>query len=177
MLSRKSDSCARNYLRVIVVLATSSQSENYQQKKETEIMNTVLLIGRILFAIMFVSGGLNHLTKAEAMAGYAGFKKVPAPKLANLVSGVLLIAGGLSVILGVYADLGALVLAVLLVLMALKMHDFWAQTDAQAKQNETIAFFKNISMAGGALIMFAIAATEGSDYGWTLTDSLWQLAK
>ena len=167
----------RNYLRVIVLLATSSQSENYQQKKETEIMNTVLLIGRILFAIMFVSGGLNHLTKAEAMAGYAGFKKVPAPKLANLVSGVLLIASGLSVILGVYADLGALVLAVLLVLMALKMHDFWAQTDAQAKQNETIAFFKNISMAGGALIMFAIAATEGSDYGWTLTDSLWQLAK
>ena len=159
------------------MLATSSQSENYQQKKETEIMNTVLLIGRILFAIMFVSGGLNHLTKAEAMAGYAGFKKVPAPKLANLVSGVLLIAGGLSVILGVYADLGALVLAVLLVLMALKMHDFWAQTDAQAKQNETINFFKNISMAGGALIMFAIAATEGSDYGWTLTDSLWQLAK
>ena len=177
MLSRKPDSCARNYLRVIVVLATSSQSENYQLKKEPEIMNTVLLIGRLLFAIMFVSGGLNHLTKAEAMAGYAGFKKVPAPKLANLVSGVLLIAGGLSVILGVYADLGALVLAVLLVLMALKMHDFWAQADAQAKQTETINFFKNISMAGGALIMFAIAATEGSDYGWTLTDSLWQLAK
>ena len=140
-------------------------------------MNTVLLIGRILFAIMFVSGGLNHLTKSEAMAGYAGFKKVPAAKLSVLVSGVLLLAGGLSVILGVYADLGALVIAVLLILMALKMHDFWAQTDAQAKQTEMIGFFKNISMAGGALIMFAIAATEGSDYGWTLTDSIWQFAK
>ncbi len=140
-------------------------------------MNTVLLIGRILFAIMFVSGGLNHLTKSEAMAGYAGFKKVPAAKLSVLVSGVLLLAGGLSVILGVYADLGALVIAILLILMALKMHDFWAQTDAQAKQTEMIGFFKNISMAGGALIMFAIAATEGSDYGWTLTDSLWQFAK
>lgn len=140
-------------------------------------MNTVLLIGRILFALMFVSSGINHLTKSEAMTGYAGFKKVPAAKLSVLISGVLLAAGGLSIILGVYADLGALVLAVLLILIALKMHDFWAQTDAQAKQNETIAFFKNISMAGGALIMFAIAATEGSDYGWTLTDSLWQLAK
>ncbi|MFM7827704.1 MAG: DoxX family protein [Acidimicrobiaceae bacterium] len=140
-------------------------------------MNTVLLIGRILFAIMFVSGGLNHLTKSEAMAGYAGFKKVPAAKFSVLASGLILIAGGLSVILGVYADLGALVLAVLLILMALKMHDFWSQTDAQAKQTETIAFFKNISMAGGALIMFAVAATEGSDYGWTLTDSLWQLAR
>jgi uncharacterized membrane protein YphA (DoxX/SURF4 family) len=111
------------------------------------------------------------------MTGYAGFKKVPAAKFSVLVSGVLLIAGGLSVILGVYADLGALVIAVLLVLMALKMHDFWAQADAQAKQTEMIGFFKNISMAGGALIMFAIAATEGSDYGWALTESLWQFAK
>ncbi|MGA0875079.1 MAG: DoxX family protein [Ilumatobacteraceae bacterium] len=152
-------------------------SQKTTNNKGNSEMNTVLLIGRILFAIMFVSGGLNHLTKAEAMAGYAGFKKVPAAKLSVLVSGVLLLASGLSVILGVYADLGALVLAVLLVLMALKMHDFWSQTDAQAKQNETIAFFKNISMAGGALIMFAVAATEGSDYGWTLTDSLWQFAK
>jgi uncharacterized membrane protein YphA (DoxX/SURF4 family) len=57
------------------------------------------------------------------------------------------------------------------------MHDFWTQTDAQAKQTEMISFFKNISMAGGALIIFAIAATEGSDYGWTLKDSFWQLTK
>jgi uncharacterized membrane protein YphA (DoxX/SURF4 family) len=94
-----------------------------------------------------------------------------------MMSGLLLLASGLSIILGVYADLGALVVTILLIVMALKMHDFWSQTDAQAKQNETIAFFKNISMAGGALIMFAVAATEGSDYGWTLTDSLWQFAK
>jgi len=140
-------------------------------------MNTVLLIGRILFALVFVSSGLSHLAKVEAMTGYAKFKKVPAAKLSVLVSGALLALGGLSIVLGVYADLGALVIAILLFVMALKMHDFWTQTDAQAKQTEMISFFKNISMAGGALIIFAIAATEGSDYGWTLTDSLWQLAK
>lgn len=140
-------------------------------------MNTVLLIGRILFALVFVASGLSHLAKVEAMAGFAKFKKVPAAKLSVLVSGVLLIAGGLSIILGVYADLGALAIAVLLVLMALKMHDFWAVSDAQAKQTEMTNFMKNISMAGGALIMFAIGATEGSDYGWALTDSLWQFAK
>ena len=140
-------------------------------------MNTVLLIGRILFALVFVSSGLSHLAKVEAMTGYAKFKKVPAAKLSVLVSGALLALGGLSIVLGIYADLGALVIAILLIVMALKMHDFWTQTDAQAKQTETISFFKNISMAGGALIIFSIAATEGSDYGLTLTDSLWQLAK
>ncbi len=134
-------------------------------------MEAVMLIGRILFAFMVVSGGINHLTKAEAMAGYAAYKKVPSPKLANFVSGVLLLAGGLSIVLGIYADLGAVVIAALLVLMALKMHDFWAQTDAQAKQMETIAFWKNVSMAGGALFIFASTAS-GQEIGWTLTKSL-----
>jgi uncharacterized membrane protein YphA (DoxX/SURF4 family) len=40
-------------------------------------MNSVMLIGRILFAFMFIASGLNHFTKAEAMAGYAAYKKVP----------------------------------------------------------------------------------------------------
>lgn len=134
-------------------------------------MEVVMLIGRILFAFMVVSGGINHLTKAEAMSGYAAYKKVPSPKLSNFVSGLLLLAGGLSIALGIYADLGAVVIAALLVLMALKMHDFWAQTDAQAKQTETIAFWKNVSMAGGALFIFAVAA-NGQEIGWTLTNSL-----
>ena len=139
-------------------------------------MNAVMLVGRILFAFMFVASGLNHLTKAEAMAGYAAYKKVPAPKLANLLSGVLMILGGLSIIVGVYADLGAVVLAVLLVAMAVKMHDFW-NAQGEAKQPEMIGFMKNISMAGGALFLFAYAATEDSNIGPALGKSLWALAR
>ena len=139
-------------------------------------MNAVMLVGRILFAFMFVASGLNHLTKAEAMAGYAAYKKVPAPKLANLLSGVLMVLGGLSIILGVYADLGAVVLAVLLVAMAVKMHDFW-NAQGEAKQPEMIGFMKNISMAGGALFLFAYAATEDSNMGPALGKSLWALAR
>ena len=140
-------------------------------------MNSIILIGRILFALAPVILGLGHLAKVDAMAGYAKFKKVPAAKLSVLVSGALLVVGGLSIMLCVYADLGALVISVLLIVMALKMHDFWTQTDAQAKQTEMINFLKNISMAGGALFIFAVTATAESDYGWALTDSLWQLAK
>ena len=139
-------------------------------------MNAVMPVGRILFAFMFVMSGFNHLAKAEAMAGYAAYKKVPAPKLANLLSGVLMLLGGLSIILGVYADLGALVLAILLVAMAVKMHDFW-NAQGEAKQPEMIGFLKNISMAGGALFLFAYAATEDSNIGPALGKSLWALAR
>ena len=139
-------------------------------------MNAVILVGRILFAFMFLMSGFNHLAKAEAMAGYAAYKKVPAPKLANLLSGVLMLLGGLSIILGVYADLGALVLAILLVALAVKMHDFW-NAEGEEKQPEMIGFMKNISMAGGALFLFAYAATEDSNIGPALGKSLWALAR
>ncbi|MEI7882224.1 MAG: DoxX family protein [Actinomycetota bacterium] len=140
-------------------------------------MNSVMLIGRILFAFMFVSSGISHLVKADSFVAYATYKKVPAPKISNALAGVVMVLGGLSVILGVYADLGAIVLAALLVIMALKMHAFWTQTDATAKQTEMIGFLKNISMAGGALFIFAVAATKGSSIGSALGHSLWQIAK
>jgi uncharacterized membrane protein YphA (DoxX/SURF4 family) len=140
-------------------------------------MDIVLIIGRVLFALMLVTGGLNHFTKAEAMAGYAAHKGVPQPKLANLVSGIMLLFGGLSIILGVWADHGALVSAVVLLAMAVMMHDFWKAADPQAKQMETISFFKNVSMAGGALVMFAAlaAADKGVNViGPMITDGLFQ---
>ena len=142
-------------------------------------MDIVLLIARILIAAMFIPSGINHLTKADAMTGYAQFKKVSAPKQSVQLSGLIMVLGGLSVILGVYADLGAIVLAALLVAMAVKMHDFWT-ADAASKQTEMIGFLKNISMAGGMLFIFAIAATtvngEALNIGWTLTDSLFSIA-
>jgi uncharacterized membrane protein YphA (DoxX/SURF4 family) len=138
-------------------------------------MDAVLVIGRVLFALIFVASGINHITKAEHMTGYAQFKKVPAAKASVLLSGVLFLLAAASLILGVYADLGALVLAVLLVMMAVMFHDFWKLTDPQQKQMEQIAFFKNISMAGGALVMFAAlaASEEGARIiGPMLTDGL-----
>jgi putative oxidoreductase len=138
-------------------------------------MSTVFLIARIIFAFMFVMSGINHITKADHMVGYAQFKGVPSPKLAVIGSGVVMGLGGLSLILGVYADLGAIVLAAILVLMAIKMHNFWTLEDAQAKQADMIGFLKNISMAGGALFMFAWMATDGSLYGPAITGSLFKI--
>ena len=123
-------------------------------------MDAVLVIGRVLFALIFVASGINHITKADHMTGYAQFKKVPAAKASVILSGVFFLLAAASLILGVYADLGALVLAVLLVIMAVMFHNFWTQTDPQQKQMEQIAFFKNISMAGGALVMFAALAAQ-----------------
>jgi putative oxidoreductase len=126
--------------------------------------DVVLLVGRVLFALIFINSGIAHLTKLNAMTGYAQFKKVPSPKLAVIVTGLMLIVGGLYVALGIFADLGALLLAIFLIVSAFMMHNFWTIQDEQAKQAETINFFKNIALAGAALIIFALVAT-GTEFG------------
>jgi uncharacterized membrane protein YphA (DoxX/SURF4 family) len=122
-------------------------------------MDIVLLIARIVFALMFVNSGIAHFKNTAAMTGYAQYKKVPAAKLSVQLSGLLMLLGGVSIILGVWIDLGAAIIAALLVVMAVKMHDFWT-AEGEAKQTEMISFSKNISLAGGALFIFAVYAQE-----------------
>ena len=137
-------------------------------------MDILLVIGRVLFALLFINSGIAHLTKLEAMTGYAQFKKVPAAKLSVIVTGLMLVIGGLYVALGVYADLGGLLLAIFLVLSAFKMHNFWTLQDPQAKQGETVNFFKNLSLAGAALIIFVLVGS-GVDFGPSITEGFFNL--
>jgi uncharacterized membrane protein YphA (DoxX/SURF4 family) len=137
-------------------------------------MNAVLVIGRILFAMIFINSGIAHLTKLGAMTGYAQYKKVPAAKLSVVVSGLMILVGGLYIAFGVYADLGALLVAIFLLPTAFLMHAFWKESDATAKQNEMNNFFKNLSLAGAALIIFVLVGS-GADFGPSITSAFFSL--
>lgn len=132
-------------------------------------MDVVVLIGRIMFAVLFLASGVGHLTQRDMMAGYAGSKGVPSPKAAVVGSGVLILVGALMVLLGLWADLGALLLVVFLVPTAIMMHGPWKVTDAQDKQMEQIQFLKGLALGGAAVMLFAFFATT-PDLGLTLSD-------
>jgi uncharacterized membrane protein YphA (DoxX/SURF4 family) len=121
-------------------------------------LNVILVIGRILFAFIFVTSGIAHFAKLEAMTGYAQYKKLPAAKLGVLISGLFFLLGGIYIAAGFWVDLGALLLAITLIIAAVVFHNFWKETDPTAKQNEMIAFNKDIALAGAALILFALIA-------------------
>ena len=87
-------------------------------------MDIVLLVGRILFALIFINSGIAHFTKNAAMTGYAQYKKVPLAKLSVYVSGLMILLGGVYIVLGFYADLGALLIAAFLIPAALIFHTF-----------------------------------------------------
>ena len=116
----------------------------------------LFLVARVLFGGVLAFTGLNHFMDTESMAGYAEFKGLPAPRASVLLSGGLLIFGGLSLIAGVYPIIGAGALAVFLVVSAVTMHDFWAVDDAEV-QTEMTQFLKNIYGAGAAVAFLVVA--------------------
>ncbi|MBF6475849.1 MULTISPECIES: DoxX family protein [Nocardia] len=137
-------------------------------------MDIVVLIGRVLFAVLFLTSAVGHFTRTEVMAGYAQSKGIPMAKASVLGSGVLFGLGGLSVLLGVWADLGSLLLAITLLSTAIVMHRFWQESDPQGKQGEMIQFNKDLALSGAALMLFAFFA-HVDELGLTITGPLFDL--
>src|SRR5829696_2501758 len=98
---------------------------------------------------------------------------MPMPTV--IASGVLLLLGGLSVLLGIWADLGALLLVIFLIPTAILMHSFWNEKDEQARMMSMVSFNKDMALAGAALMLFAFFAFVGDDLGLTITGPLFDL--
>jgi putative oxidoreductase len=127
-----------------------------------------LLLGRLLCSWFFIFSGFNHLTKLSEYAQYAGRAGVPAPTLAVAVTGLMLLAGGFSLLLGYKVRWGALILVVFLIPTSFFMHRFWGLADPMMAQNQAAHFWKNIVTAGALLILYWYASVHPVPWPYSL---------
>ena len=136
-------------------------------------MDAVFLIGRILFSLVFIgSGVMAHFVQRKETTEYARGYNAPAPETLVPLGGVLIVLGGLSVMFGLWADLGAILLVLFLVPTTFIMHAFWKEQDPQAEQVQMAMFMKNIALIGGALIVLFLYDAYGDDAPVSLTGPL-----
>lgn len=136
-------------------------------------MDLIILIGRILFCLIFVNSGLRgHLGSLDGSTQYAQAWGVPNARVTVIVSGILISIGGLMVAFGVWMDLAAILLIVFLVPTAFTMHAFWKIDDPMQKAGEQAQFMKNIALTGACLILFGLVGLVSDDLGLTLTGPL-----
>ena len=114
-------------------------------------MRYVVLVGRVLYSGIFLMTILGHFS--QGYIGYATQQGVPAAGLLVPLSGIIAIAGGLSVALGYKAKIGAWLLVIFLIPVTLAMHNFWAVTDPMMRGIQIAMFMKNLSMLGAALLI------------------------
>ena len=121
-------------------------------------MELLLLVGRFLFGVFFVMSGINHFTNAGMMSGYAKSKNVPLAYLAVVGTGVMLVLGGVSVLLGLFPVVGLVLIVAFLLPTSVLIHNFWTVQDPQARAAEQVNFLKNLALAGAALALVYGAA-------------------
>jgi putative oxidoreductase len=111
----------------------------------------VVLLGRILFSVIFIFAGFANLTqKSIDAAVQAG---VPMASVLVPLAGILAGLAGLSVLLGYHARIGAWGIVVFLAVITPVMHNFWSVTDPGLAQMQQVNFMKNIAMLGAALMI------------------------
>jgi putative oxidoreductase len=114
-------------------------------------MRFLVLAGRILFALIFVTAAPRHFSR-EGIE-HAAQLGAPLAGLLVPISGVLALAGGLSIALGYKARWGAWSLVAFLLPVTFIMHGFWRLQDPVLAHTQQAMFAKNISMLGAALMI------------------------
>ena len=109
-------------------LSTRSQS----MPQAPAIAGPLVLLSRLFFVAIFLMAGPKHF--ASQTIAYAASQGVPMASIAVPFSGVLAILGGLSILLGYRARIGAWLIVLFLVGVTPMMHKFWIVTDPMMHQ-------------------------------------------
>jgi len=120
----------------------------------TNVQNTAALVGRILLVLMFLTSGFGKVTGFEGTVGYIASKHLPLPQVGAIIAILCELGAGILLLVGFKARWAALVLAIFTLAAGILFHDYW-NADAAAKMGQQINFWKNVSITGGMLMVFA----------------------
>ena len=120
---------------------------------------TVMLVGRLLIAALFLNAGLRKAFGYAATVGYFTKLGFPMPEAFAVIAPIIEVGGALLLIVGWKSRYAAWLLALFCVIAAFAAHRFW-QFDAAQAGNQMNHFMKNFAIAGG--LLFLAVAGPGS---------------
>jgi putative oxidoreductase len=137
----------------------------------------IFLAGRLLFGLFFaaVAGIGGHIRNSKMLEGYARSVGFPLASIAGWPTGVWLVAGGLSVALGIWPDVGTIMIAAFVVPAALFFHRFWEIEDQMQKMTQQQLFFRNVVALGTTLILFGAFTAFGPELRFAITRPVFDL--
>lgn len=126
-----------------------AEKEHYHAHAKSNIW--AVPVGRFLFSLIFVMSGINHFSSGSI--SYAASTGLPMADILVPVSGIIALVGGLSVLTGFHARVGALLILLFLIPVTFIMHNFWSITDPAMAQMQMTHFMKNLALIGAAILI------------------------
>lgn len=123
-------------------------------------MNNLTTIGRILFAIPFIVFGIMHLMKGSAMAGMVP-SYVPGGVVWIYITGLAMVAAGVSIIIKKMIRTASLLLGVLLIIYILTIHlPGLGSADPMVQMMSMTSLLKDLGLAGAAFMISGLYSNE-----------------
>jgi len=119
--------------------------------------NLLAWMSRILIALIFLLSGLHKISDFAGTTTYIASAGLPMSTLGAIIAIVIEVGGAISLIFGFYTRAMAAIMTLFTVIAAVCFHNFWTMTGAAVAVNQ-IMFLKNISIAGGLLMLVAFGA-------------------
>lgn len=126
----------------------------YAANEANRTQDLAALAGRILLAVLFIWSGFGKIGGYDGTAGYMAAKGLPMVGILLPLTILTELGGGLLLAVGYKARWVALLLFLFLIPTTLIFHAFWG-IDPKMVQMQQINFFKNVSIMGGMLMVFA----------------------
>ncbi len=117
----------------------------------------VSVLGRLLLALMFILSGFGKLGNIQGTAAFIASGGLPAPTALAATVGALELFGGLALVVGYQVRLAGLALGLFTVAASVVFHAWWS-VPADQQFVTQLLFMKNISVAGGMLLISALGA-------------------
>lgn len=118
-----------------------------------------MLLGRICLSAIFILAAIGKLMDYEGTAQYMASKGLTMIPVFLYGAAIVELIGGLMILFGFKARIGAVILLLYLIPTTLIFHDFWNVSDAIMRQIQMIMFLKNLAIFGG--LLYIICAGPG----------------
>jgi len=126
-------------------------------------MSTIRIIGRVLFSIIFIIGGVSKIGENFNQVLAIATKKMSETSPFQLpdelyliffvISIILETAGGILIAIG-QENIGSKLLLLFLVIITPVVHNFWTM-EGQEQKVEIVTFFKNCALIGALLVFIS----------------------
>jgi putative oxidoreductase len=113
----------------------------------------LLLVARVLLMALFIIFGLDKFLNFAGTAQYMESVGLPLPVYAAASALFMELFVGAAILVGFYTRPLALALALYTLITALLGHRYWLFTDPGVRLDTMIHFYKNMSIAGGLLLL------------------------
>lgn len=124
----------------------------------TRRADVLILIGRILLAWVFVGSAYGALANFSGSVGYFRSLNLPAPELFTIVNIAVEALISVGLILGVGTRYCAVLTFVFVLAATIVAHRYWEYPAGAQQMGQYNNFLKNISIMGGAMLIFVTGA-------------------